>query len=101
VISLPQKIDRVSGPAPAAQLTAAISGGSPVVVADLTQTTPIDTHGCRPLYQAYREAVGAGARLRLATSQQAVLQVLDLWLRPGATHLPNARGRRHTVRMAT
>jgi anti-anti-sigma regulatory factor len=65
----PPEIDLVSGHAIAAQLTAAIGAGGPVVVAGLTGTTLIDSHGCRPLYQTYREAADAGAQLRPATTQ--------------------------------
>jgi anti-sigma B factor antagonist len=78
VVILPQEIDLVGGPAAAAELTGAIGGGLPVIVADLTRTTFVDSSGARLLYEAYREATATGTQLRLATSQPAVLRVLEL-----------------------
>ena len=68
VVILPDEIDMFSGPAAAAQLSAAISAGPPVITADLTRTTFIDSSGAHLLYQAYRDAAAVGAQLRLATA---------------------------------
>jgi anti-anti-sigma factor len=78
VVTFPDEIDIISEPAAAAKLTAAISTGAPVIIADLTHTTFVDSSGARMLYQAHHQADAIGAQLRLATSQPAVLRVLEL-----------------------
>lgn len=45
VVSLPEEIDVVSGPAAAAKLSEAISAGATIIIADLTHTTFVDSSG--------------------------------------------------------
>jgi anti-sigma B factor antagonist len=66
VVSLPGEIDATNAGEVLALITAAISPGVTVVIADLTATRFCDSAGLRHLLLAHRQAARGGARLRLA-----------------------------------
>jgi anti-sigma B factor antagonist len=78
IVTLPAEIDMAVTPAIAAELTAAVTGGGCLVIADLTGTEFIDSSGARALYRAHRDAAALGTEVRFAISHSAVLRILDL-----------------------
>lgn len=78
VVTLPEEIDMASASASAAGLTAAVTAGDALVIADLTGTTFIDSHGARVLFFAHRDATAHGTELRFAIPHQAVQRIVRL-----------------------
>jgi stage II sporulation protein AA (anti-sigma F factor antagonist) len=59
-------------------LASAAEEAPPVVIADFTEVTFMDSTGLNALLTAHRELLARGRRLALAGAQPAVLRVLDL-----------------------
>ncbi len=78
VVALPVEIDMASKGDATTGLTAAITAGPRLVIADLTGTTFIDSSGARILCLAHRDAVARGVQLRFAINHPSVLRVLQL-----------------------
>jgi anti-sigma B factor antagonist len=78
VITLPAEIDMMNSPRLREALLAAVSGQPAVVVADMTGTTFCDSSGMHAIVAAHRQAVAAGAGLRLVISHPAVRRVFEL-----------------------
>ena len=78
VVTLPEEIDMASASASAAGLTTAVSAGTALVIADLTRTVFIDSHGARMLFFAHRDAAAHGTELRFAIPHQAVQRIVRL-----------------------
>jgi anti-anti-sigma factor len=76
-ITLPDEIDMASAPGAGLDLMAALWAGSAVVIADLTKTAFCDGAGAGMLAEAHREAVAAGAELRIVASAR-VRRVLSI-----------------------
>jgi anti-sigma B factor antagonist len=65
VVTMPAEIDNGNAGQVSARLSAAVSSGSAVVIADLTGTTFCSTAGIQALVRASGRAAGRGAALRL------------------------------------
>jgi anti-anti-sigma factor len=76
-ITLPAEIDVSNVTAAGLDLVSPLWAGATVVIADLTGTRFCDARGAAMLARAHREAVTAGAELRIATSAH-VRRVLAL-----------------------
>lgn len=77
MVRLPPELDAHSALATGMELLTALRAGPGVVIADVTGSTFCDGAGARMLAEAHREAVAAGAELRIAVSLP-VLRVLAL-----------------------
>jgi anti-sigma B factor antagonist len=78
VITLPEEIDVTNSPGLYETLLAVISRQPTLLVADMTATTFCDCNGMRVIVAAYRQAVAAGADMRLVISHPAARRVSEL-----------------------
>jgi anti-sigma B factor antagonist len=79
VISLPEEIDITNSSLVREMLLAAISRQpAHLAVVDMTATTFCDASGMTAIVAAYRQAVAAGADMRLVIRHPAARRVLDL-----------------------
>ena len=79
IVTLPQEIDVTNADDAEAQITAALTPGVTVVIADLTATTFCDSSGLSHLIHAHYEAAGHGTQLRLAISPAGqIARIIDL-----------------------
>lgn len=78
VVTLPEEIDLTNSPGVRQVLLAAVSRRPATVIADMTATTFCDSSGMAAIVCAYRQAVAAGADLRLAIGHPAARRVFEL-----------------------
>ena len=78
VVTMPAEIDITNAGRIGGQLSAAITGGAGIVVADMTGTTFCNSSGISVLVMAHRQAAANGAELRLVVLCAAVLRALKL-----------------------
>jgi anti-anti-sigma factor len=78
VISAAGEIDIMNAGFLRDTLVSAFDEGASAVVVDLTEATFLDSAGVTALVRASRRAREAGADLRVAVTEAAVLRVLDL-----------------------
>lgn len=78
VVQLPAEIDLANAAMVAAELRAAASQGSKVVIADMSHTRFCDCAGVAALLSVGRDAASQGSELRVAASARAVLRVFEL-----------------------
>jgi len=83
VISLPGEIDLTNAGEVLGLITAALSPGVTVVIADLTTTRFCDSAGLRHLLQAHQQAAGAGVQLQLVIPPRGPVGRVILWKRHG------------------
>src|SRR5438874_2495694 len=78
VLGVVGDVDAASAPVLGDGLTAAIDGGSPVVVADLTQVGYIDSVGLGTLVIGLKRAAERGVSLRLVVTNPQIEKVLRI-----------------------
>jgi anti-sigma B factor antagonist len=78
VITLPEEIDVTNSPGLQETLLTAITRQPAMVVADMTATTFCDSSGMAAIVTAYRQAVAAGADMRLVIGHPAARRVFEL-----------------------
>ena len=83
IVIAPSEIDVTNAQSVSDELHAALGLGVAVVVADMTQTTFLDSSGVRCLLLANKHAAQAHAELRLVIKSAAVLHALQI---TGADH---------------
>ena len=74
VVTMPAEIDNRNAGEVSARLSAAVSSGTAVVIADLTGTTFCTTAGIQALVRTSGRAAGRGAALRLVVSPSGHVQ---------------------------
>jgi anti-sigma B factor antagonist len=78
VVTMPAEIDITNADRIGGELSAAVTGGAGIVVADMTGTTFCNSSGISVLVLAHRQAAANGAELRLVVPSAAVLRALKL-----------------------
>jgi anti-sigma B factor antagonist len=78
VITLPEEIDATNSPGLRETLLAAVSRQPAMVVADMSATTFCDSSGMAAIVTAYRQAVAAGAGMRLVIGHPGARRVFEL-----------------------
>lgn len=78
ILTLPAEIDMANVDAIGAQLAAALTPGTRVVIADMTATTFCDSIGIAMLIRARKQATANGTELRLLLPSPDVLRVMRL-----------------------
>jgi anti-sigma B factor antagonist len=78
VITLPEEIDATNSPGLGETLLAAVSRQPAMVVADMSATTFCDSSGMAAIVTAYRQAVAAGAGMRLVIGHPGARRVFEL-----------------------
>ncbi|MGD0699183.1 MAG: STAS domain-containing protein [Trebonia sp.] len=78
VVTLPEEIDMTNSSRLRETLLAVISRQPAVVVADMTATTFCDCSGMTAIFAAYRQAVAAGADMRLVIRHPTARRVFEL-----------------------
>jgi anti-sigma B factor antagonist len=78
VIVLPDEIDAANSKQIGDTLAAAAQRGLPILVADMTFTTFIDSSGIRVVLQAYRVMRASGTELRFVIPAPHVLRTLAI-----------------------
>jgi anti-sigma B factor antagonist len=68
IVTLPGEIDVTNAADAGAQITAALTPGVTVIIADLTATRFCDSTGLQHLARAGEKAAGSGVQLRLAVA---------------------------------
>jgi anti-anti-sigma factor len=78
VITLPEEIDLTHSPVIRETVLAVIRRRPAVIVADMTATTFCDSNAMHAIATAHRQAVAAGADMRLAIGHPGVRRVFAL-----------------------
>jgi anti-sigma B factor antagonist len=78
IVALPGEIDMSNSPQVRATLLAAIGRHPAMVIADMTATSFCDSSGMGALVYAYRQAVTAGADMRLVIGHPSVRRLFAL-----------------------
>ena len=78
VITLPEEIDLTHSPRIQETLTAVLRRKPAVIVADMTATTFCDSNAMHAIAAAHRQAVAAGADMRLVIGHPGVRRIFAL-----------------------
>jgi anti-sigma B factor antagonist len=78
VITLPTEIDAANAGQVTDQLKAAAAAGPPLLIADMTFTTFIDSSGIRAVLRVCQQARRSGTELRLVVPSAQVLRTLAI-----------------------
>jgi len=78
MVTLPAEIDMTNADAVGEQLAAALTPGTPVVIADMTATRFCDSIGIGMLIRAHKQATANGTTLRLLRPCPNVLRVMTI-----------------------
>jgi anti-sigma B factor antagonist len=76
IVALPAEVDITNATQAGDDLSAAVSSGAAIVIADMTLTEFCDSSGIRHLLIVNDRAVASNAELRLVITSPAVLRVL-------------------------
>jgi anti-sigma B factor antagonist len=78
IVTLPAEIDMVNADVIGEQIGGAFGRGVQVVIADMTDTTFIDTSGTRMLVLAWKRATSNGTELRILLPNPNLLHVMHI-----------------------
>lgn len=91
VVSVAGEVDVATAPALQTRLDEAIDRASPLVVADLSKVTFIDSTALGVLIGARERCAGAGMTMRLVVAEPRILKIFDI---TGLTELFDIRSTR-------